>query len=82
MCVLKAVRLWQKNQQTGGSDSQLHSADQSPEKPHHPQELNPAQVLHRVLLAQVGHSVEDGAEQHQPVAKHHITGCTQWTMAS
>lgn len=55
--------------------SQLYAADEGPEEAHHAQELNSAQVLHRVLLAHVGHGVEDSTQQDQPVAQHDISGC-------
>lgn len=63
------------------SDLQLCAADQSPKQSHHSQELDPAQILHRVLLAQVGHSIEDGAEQNQAVTQNHITSCMEGKLA-
>lgn len=38
-------------------NSQLDAADEGPKQSHHAQELDAAQVLHRVLLAQVGYSI-------------------------
>lgn len=57
------------------SNLQLNAADDGPKEPHHAQELHSTQVLHRVLLARVGHGVQDGAEQDQHVAQQHVTGC-------
>lgn len=57
------------------NNPQLDTTDEGPEQSHHAQELDPAQVLHRVLLAQVGHSVENSTEQDQAVAQYDISGC-------
>lgn len=54
---------------------QLETTDEGPKQAHHAQELDSAQVLHRVLLAHVGYSIEDSAEQDQAIAQHHVIGC-------
>lgn len=48
---------------TDQSDSlQLYATGEGPKEAHHAQELDSAQVLHGVLLAHVGYSIEDGTE--------------------
>lgn len=61
---------------------QLETTDEGPEQAHHAQELDSAQVLHRVLLAHVGYSVENGAEQDQAIAQHHVIGCKDHMQSS
>lgn len=55
-------------------DLQLYATNESPKEAHHTQELDPAQVLHRVLLAHIGYSIEDRTEQNQTITQHNITG--------
>ena len=52
----------------------LYGAEDGPEEAQHAQELHPAEVLHRVLLAHVGDGVQRGAHQHQAVAQQDVTG--------
>lgn len=59
------------------NNPQLNPTDEGPKEAHHAQELDSAQVLHRVLLAHVGYSIEDGTEQDQPVAQHDIIDCKE-----
>lgn len=55
----------------------LNPADQSPEQPHHARKVQEAPLPDRILLAQVGDGIHDGAEQHQPVSQQDVTGCEQ-----
>lgn len=59
------------------NNPQLNATDEGSKKSHHAQELDSAQVLHRVLLAHIGYSIEDSTEQDQPISQHDIAGCTE-----
>lgn len=55
----------------------MDATDESPKQSHHAQELHPALVLHRVLLAHVGDGVEYATEQDQAVPQDYVMGCEQ-----
>lgn len=59
------------------NNSQLYATDEGPKEAHHAQKFDSAQVLHRVLLAHIGYSIEDSTEQDQTVSEYDITGCTE-----
>lgn len=59
------------------NNPQLYATDEGPKEAHHAQEFDPAQVLHCVLLAHIGYSIEGSTEQDQTIPQHHMTGCTE-----
>lgn len=63
VCTAQFLSHWIRIRWFLRKNPQLDATDEGPEQSHHAQELDPAQVLHCVLLAQVGYSIQNSTDQ-------------------